>query len=108
MTLNEALELIGTVDNASGQICRLDENGKPTLILFEFGCPNCSEVANKNSDDYGAALELIVNRAALLWAACQASIDFYAWHMAAEPSKVLEELIDRRMALQKQLEDAVK
>lgn len=60
MTIQDALNLIGTVDNASGQICQLNA-GDPTLILFEFGCPNCSEVAGKHADDYGEALASIVN-----------------------------------------------
>lgn len=108
MNLQDAIKMIGKIDNASGQICQLNDAGKPALILFEFGCPSCSEVANKNSDDYGAALEIIVSRTIALHAACQAAIDFYAWHMAAEPSAVLEELIDRRIALQKQLEEVIR
>ena len=61
--LLNAFEWIGFIDSASGQICKLDRSGKPTLILFEFGCPSCSEVGSKNAEDYGTALETIVNQA---------------------------------------------
>lgn len=61
-TLEDAIQLIGTVDAASGQICQLNA-GDPTLILFEFGCPSCSEVAGKVADEYGDALATIVNAA---------------------------------------------
>lgn len=107
MSLQDDMRLIGTLDNASGQICQMKDD-KPDLILFEFGCPACSEIAGKNADDYGESLAAIVNRAPQLYAACQAAIDFYAWHMNAVPSAVLEELTDRRAALQKQLQEAIK
>jgi hypothetical protein len=61
-TLEDALRLIGTVDAASGQICQMKDD-KPDLLLFEFGCPSCSEVAGKNADEYGDALATIVNAA---------------------------------------------
>ncbi len=105
--LQWAIGYLGKVDNASGQICNLDSNGEPTLLLFEFGCPNCSEVAGKNANDYGEALAVIVNAAPALYDACKAAIDFYAWHMAATPSEVLEELTDRRIAIQEQLHKAI-
>lgn len=58
-----ALEWIGPIDNASGQICQLNKDGKPILILCEFGCPSCSEVAPKNAEEYGNALVRIVEAA---------------------------------------------
>ena len=39
--------------------------------------------------------------------AVQAALDFYEWHMNAVPSAVLEELTNRRIALQRQLRDAL-
>lgn len=62
MTLEDAIRIVGTIDNASGQICQM-KDGKPDLLLFEFGCPSCSEVASKNADEYGDALVAIVNAA---------------------------------------------
>jgi putative lipoic acid-binding regulatory protein len=60
--IEDALTFIGTLDNASGQICQM-KDGKPDLLLFEFGCTNCSEVAGKNADEYGDALVRVVNMA---------------------------------------------
>ena len=93
MNLQDAFELIGKVDNASGQICQLNEDGKPVLILFEFGCPNCSEVANKNADDYGAAVELIVNRAAQLYEACGAAYNALRSYQHGNTAPELEQEI---------------
>jgi hypothetical protein len=42
-----------------------------------------------------------------LRAAVQAALDFYEWHMNAVPSEVLDELVDRRAALQAQLKAAL-
>ena len=61
--LEAAFSWLPAIDNGSGQICQLDADGKPTLILFEFGCPTCSEVASKNAEEYGNALETIFNAA---------------------------------------------
>lgn len=71
--LAAALSWIGKIDNSSGQICQIDANGKPTMILFEFGCPACSEVGSKNSEDYGNALVTIVHAAHAYSAASDAS-----------------------------------
>jgi hypothetical protein len=73
-TLEDAIELIGTIDAASGQICQTNA-GDPTLILFEFGCPSCSEVAGKVADEYGDALVTIVNSASELLTALQGLLD---------------------------------
>lgn len=62
MDLEDAIGYIGTLDNASGQICQM-KDGKPHLLLFDFGCPNCSEVESRNADDMGEALATIVNAA---------------------------------------------
>jgi len=56
---------LGTLDNASGQIVTLRDS-RPDTILFEFGCPACSEVARKVADEYGEALVTIVNAAPVL------------------------------------------
>lgn len=61
--LAAALDWIGPIDNASGQICELNADGKPVKILFEFACPACSEVAPKNAEEYGNALVRIVQAA---------------------------------------------
>jgi hypothetical protein len=61
--LQIALAWIGHVDSMSGQICKLNAEGKPAEILFDFGCPHCSEVAPKNAEDYGSALVTIVEAA---------------------------------------------
>ena len=58
--LQVSLALVGTLDNASGQICQMRE-GKPYLLLFELGCAACSEVAGKNADEFGEALATIVS-----------------------------------------------
>jgi hypothetical protein len=55
-----AAEYVGTIDNASGQMCQMKDD-RPLLLLFEFGCPTCSEVARKSADEWGDCLELIVN-----------------------------------------------
>lgn len=63
-----ACEYIGTLDNASGQICQM-KDGKPHLLLFDFGCPTCSEVESRNADEWGDALTLLVNSVPRLLAA---------------------------------------
>lgn len=73
MAIKDALNLIGTIDNASGQICQMKDE-KPNLILFEFACPHCSEVASKNADEYGNALATIVNGTAALIAQIESII----------------------------------
>lgn len=60
MKLQDAISLIGTIGNASGQVCQM-KDGKPVLILFDLGCSNCSEVASKNADELGEALAAVVN-----------------------------------------------
>lgn len=71
MKLHDAINLLGTLDNASGQICQM-RDGKPVLILFDLGCSNCSEVASRNADELGEALATVVNTASELVAACRA------------------------------------
>lgn len=58
--ISVAAEYIGTLDNMSGQMCQM-KDGKPSLLLFDFGCPNCSEVQSRNADEWGDALALLVN-----------------------------------------------
>jgi hypothetical protein len=75
--INAAITHIGTLENASGQICQM-KDGKPHLLLFEFGCPNCSEVESRNADDMGDALATLVNAApayVALRAACEPIFD---------------------------------
>lgn len=72
--LSAALDWIGRIDNfGGGQICQIDASGKPTMILFEFGCPTCSEVASKNTEEYGTALVTIVNAAHAYFAMMKAT-----------------------------------
>jgi hypothetical protein len=73
MDLHDAIGYIGTLDNASGQVCQM-KDGKPYLLLFELACGNCSEVESRNADDMGEALVTIVNAAPDLLAACEAVI----------------------------------
>ena len=107
MNIQNAIRHLGCIDNRSGQICQLDTDGKPKLILFDLGCPNCSEVASKNADELGDALVSLVNAVPALASACQAALDFYDWHMNAIPSEVLDELVERRARLQAQLKEAL-
>jgi hypothetical protein len=72
--LAAALNWIGRIDNfGGGQICQIDASGKPTMILFEFGCPACSEIASKNTEEYGIALVTIVNAAHAYFAMMKAT-----------------------------------
>lgn len=107
MHIQDAITYLGRIDNMSGQVCQLDTDGKPVLILFDLGCSTCSEVASKNADELGDALVSLTNAVPSLVNACQAALDFYDWHMNAVPSQVLKELIDRRAALQAQLKEAL-
>lgn len=66
MKLDDASACLGRIDNMSGQVCQLDANGKPVLILFDIGCPNCSEVASKNADELADALVTLANAAPAL------------------------------------------
>lgn len=72
MKIQDAIDLLGSIDNFSGQICQI-KDGKPTLILFDLGCANCSEVASKNADELGEALVTIVNAVPKLLADFQAT-----------------------------------
>lgn len=63
--ITTALAYVGTLDNASGQVCQL-KDGKPHMILFDLGCNACSEVASKNADEFAAALVLVVNSTPIL------------------------------------------
>jgi hypothetical protein len=65
--LSAAFSWISAIDNSSGQICRLDPNGNPVEILFEFGCATCSEVASKNAEEYGNALVTVFDAARALF-----------------------------------------
>jgi len=56
MHIQDAITYLGRIDNMSGQVCQLDTDGKPVLILFDLGCSTCSEVASKNADELGDAL----------------------------------------------------
>lgn len=80
MNIQDAIGYIGTIDNASGQMCQM-KDGKPHLLLFDLGCPNCSEVESRNADDMGEALMKIVNAAPdLLTALEQAHQDTCSLH----------------------------
>lgn len=106
--LKQALDYLegARFENYSGQIIAEHADKNKDFIVCDFTC-ECSEVASKNADEYGEVFVTVLNGAARLAAAVQAAIDFYAWHMAAIPSAVLEELPERRAALQKQLEEAL-
>lgn len=58
--LTTAAEYVGTLDNMAGQLCQM-KDGKPHLLLFELGCPNCSEVQSRNADEWGDAFQLLIN-----------------------------------------------
>ncbi len=99
MNLTDAIQYIGAIDNASGQICQIKDD-KPVLILFEFACPNCSEIASIHADEYGDALVAIVNAAPELLTALRedhrtfnAILELVAKIQRGEHSKHLLELI---------------
>lgn len=90
MDIQDAIGYIGTIDNASGQLCQM-KDGRPHLLLFEFACANCSEVESRNADDMGEALMVIVNaapallaRIARLEAAANAAYDVLAESMECD------------------------
>ena len=89
MNLQDAIGYIGTLDNASGQICQM-KDGKPHLILFEFGCPNCSEVESRNAEDMGEALATIVNASPALFEMLRTLCDGLEWNIENNPTVMNE------------------
>ena len=89
-----AAEYVGTLDNASGQLCQM-KDGKSSLILFELGCPNCSEVASKIADEWGDAITLLINSAPALLdsqrTAFDAAAHFFHCRECAQDSTLCQE-----------------
>ena len=89
MNLQDAIGYIGTLDNASGQICQM-KDGKPHLLLFDFSCANCSEVESRNADDMGEALAAIVNAVPALFEMLKTLSDGLEWNIENNPTVMNE------------------